>query len=121
MAEKVGLIIWSIYVCIHLCALKQLLYCENYTGSLQYNAVPCPQSQCKEVWLFCCASEMKGGKRGKRLDLKCTPSLEPRTLSKNHIQARVTVLWSTQPCSVLAQGSGIKITAKKREVIMGLG
>lgn len=30
-------------------------------------------------------------------------------------------LWSTQPCRILAQGCGIEITAKKGEVIMGLG
>lgn len=62
----------------------------------------------------CVTSEIKGGKRGKRLYLKWTPCLEPMTYSKNHIQAGVTVLWSTQPCSVLAQGSCIKNNSKEK-------
>lgn len=74
------------------------------------------------VWPFCCPSEMKGGKEGEQgWILKWTPSLKPRAWSKNHNQSRVTPLWSLQPCSNLAQASGTEITAKKREVIMGLG
>lgn len=57
---------------------------------------------------------MMGGKEWKRLESKWTPGLEPEVGSKNHNQARITVLWSTQPCSILAKSSGIKNNSKEK-------
>lgn len=44
--------------------------------------------------------------------LKWTPSLE--VWSKNRNQARITILRSTQPCSILARRSSIKSSSKEK-------
>lgn len=79
-----------------------LVYCRLKMWSDVHNALRCLLHQWVE-------------RSGKGLLLKWTPSLEATVWSKNHNQAKITILRSTQPCSSLAQSSSIKSNSKENK------